>query len=129
MARMFPHVDFLGLDVLPTPPPADRPRPVATGGPSGLLMRNVDDDDDNDSVTEVSNWSDHDYAFSEGEDTLAGDGWGPDGWNELPNVTFMEKDVTEGLQYDDDTFDVIHVRFVFSVAVSYIWPSPPFMRC
>lgn len=82
----------------------------------------MDEDDDNESATEVSAWDDNDYGFSEGEDTLAGDGWGPDGWIELPNVTFLEKDVTEGLDYDDSTFDVIHVRFVFSVAVRFLYP-------
>jgi SAM-dependent methyltransferase len=124
MARMFPHVDFLGLDVLPTPPPADRARPVTTGGASGLLTRNMDEDDDTESVTEVNSWDDSDYGFSEGEDTLAGDGWGPEGWIELPNVKFLEKDVTEGLEYDDETFDVIHVRFVFSVAVRFSFAKP-----
>jgi ubiquinone/menaquinone biosynthesis C-methylase UbiE len=77
------------------------------------MTNSAEEDDETESSyggTEYSSsvWSD---------DTVAGDTWGPDGYIELPNVRFVEKDILDGVDAPDNYFDVIHCRFVFGVAM------------
>lgn len=41
----------------------------------------------------------------------------------LPNATFRLMDITQGLDFADDLFDLVNVRYLFGVLSSSLWPQ------
>jgi len=131
MAAMFPSVDFVGVDIVPVPPPPHiGPRSSLLSEESGepsLLVSSMDEDEDEDEeFQDEGDWREEgEWDWDGGSETASMSteptpsySWDNRGhWEEKPNVRFEVRDIIHGLGCNDNHYDIIQCRFVLTLAI------------